>query len=156
MSADYPISRISSSEQLRIPLTDKTGDTTGELTMSVNTGGYGSKSCHVTDVFEYASPQKAQSSHVVLSHIWSTCMQALELDVAQAQALVALQSQVSTLCGHCFQFVSSVQWQHYSCDLLRRYQVLHLTQLCTCRQWIQHRSRSWCWCSNRWECLFCL
>lgn len=43
LSADYPISRISSSEQLRVPLTDKTGDTTGELIMSVNTGGYGGK-----------------------------------------------------------------------------------------------------------------
>ena len=70
MSADYPISRISSSEQLRIPLTDKTGDTTGELTMSVNTGGYGSKSSHITDAAEYASPQNYAGyfSHVVLYH----------------------------------------------------------------------------------------
>ena len=44
MSAEYPISRISiSSEQLRVPLLDKSGSTTGELVMSVNTGGYGSK-----------------------------------------------------------------------------------------------------------------
>lgn len=42
--ADYPISRISSGEQLRVPLVDKSGDSTGELNMSVNTGGYGSES----------------------------------------------------------------------------------------------------------------
>lgn len=51
MSADYPISRISSSEQLRVPLTDKTGDTTGEVTMSVNTGGYGSEPSHLLLLF---------------------------------------------------------------------------------------------------------
>lgn len=40
--AEYPISRVSSGEQLRVQLVDKSGDTTGELSMTVDTGGYGS------------------------------------------------------------------------------------------------------------------
>lgn len=69
MSAEYPISRISSSEQLRVPLLDKSGSTTGELVMSVNTGGYGSK-LRCSDV---VSDLTALQTHAgVLYQVFST------------------------------------------------------------------------------------
>ena len=54
-SADYPTSRISSDEQLRIPLLDKSGDTTGELSLTVNTGGYSKHCCSTTNVISQLS-----------------------------------------------------------------------------------------------------
>jgi len=48
VTADYPLNRITSGEQLRVPLTDKAGESTGEINMSVNTGGYGSE-CRSAD-----------------------------------------------------------------------------------------------------------
>ena len=38
--AEYPLNCIVSGEQLRIPITDKSGDGAGEVTMYVDTGGY--------------------------------------------------------------------------------------------------------------------
>lgn len=42
-SADYPLNRITSGEQLRVPILDKSGDAAGDVSLYVNTGGYQSK-----------------------------------------------------------------------------------------------------------------